>query len=110
MTSYDKHLSEMIIKKSMKQVGCIIPYIPHKYSQGYEVCEDPSKAQKAFDIFTDLVKYNDLELHPCSFIQSKITLVQSEEMEYPFNTTMDAIETTFRYHSKTMVVFITKKI
>ena len=101
-TSYDTQLYEKIIEMTKEMVGCIIPYIPLEYSQGLEVCEDPSKAKEAFKIYEDLVEYNDLEIHPCSFFQSRVKLLKTFVQE-DRNTTDHPVKASFRFHTKTMV-------
>ena len=66
-----------IIKKSMEEVGCIVPFLPSSISRQYPVCESNTTGSAAFNIYETLI--------------AKQTYAKEEEVmfyRYSFNSKM----------------------
>ena len=54
--NYDELVIKNIIKKSMEEVGCIVPFLPSSISHQYPVCESNITGSAAFNIYETLIE------------------------------------------------------
>ena len=58
---YDEELTKIILEKSMKDVGCITPFLPLDKTIGLPVCDNKTDGLKVFLHFTLLWTINPVD-------------------------------------------------